>query len=69
MLMQIGDKITVKRAAQILGCSDAHVRRLVGSGIIDGEFFSGVWAVSRPSVEKYAKIQHKTGRPRGPRAS
>lgn len=65
MLTQIGDKITVKKAAQIIGCSEAHVRRLLGEGTIDGEFFSGVWAVSRPSAEEYAKIPQKTGRPRG----
>ncbi len=60
-----GEKITAREAAKIIGCSEAHVRRLAGDGIIDAEDFSGVWAIVRESAEEYAKIPQKTGRPRG----
>lgn len=65
MLNQIGDRITVKLAAEIIGCSEAHVRRLLKEETIAGEFFSGVWAVSRESAEEFAKTEPATGRPRG----
>lgn len=60
-----GERITTEQAAKIIGCSEAHVRRLAGAGIIAGEDFSGVWAIERESAEAFAKIPQKTGRPRG----
>ena len=60
-----GEKITARKAAEIIGCSEAHVRRLAGSGTISGEDFAGVWAIVRESAEEYAKIPQKSGRPRG----
>jgi hypothetical protein len=60
-----GEKITARVAAAIIGCSEAHVRRLAGDGVIAGEDFSGVWAIVRESAEEYAKKPQKTGRPRG----
>ncbi len=65
MLTEIGDKITTALAAEIIGCTDAHVRYLIKHGILDGDQFGRMWVVSRRSVEKFAKKPQVLGRPRG----
>ncbi len=59
--------VSVQTAADIIGCSTAHVRRLLASEIIAGEQLdgSGYWLVYRDSAEEFAKTQPKVGRPRG----
>jgi hypothetical protein len=60
-----GESITTREAAAIIGCSEAHVRWLASRGHIDAQDFSGVWAIDRDSVERFAKTPQKIGRPRG----
>ena len=59
--------ITASAAAKIIGCSTAHVRRLLIAGDIEGDHIepSGFWMADKRSVEKFAKTSQKTGRPRG----
>ena len=45
--------ISVPKAAELLGCTDVWVIRLIQRGDLDGFRLSGrAWAVSRKSVEK-----------------
>lgn len=47
------DWISVPKAAELLGCTDVWVIRLIQRGDLDGFRLSGrAWAVSRKSVEK-----------------
>lgn len=60
-----GEFCTVKEAAEILGCTDAHVRRLLLDGKIDGfKFTEKSWAVTLVSLRRYAATEITTGRPR-----
>jgi hypothetical protein len=50
---QIREYISVPDAAEMLGCTDVWVIKLLGSGQLDGFRLSGrAWAVSRKSVEQ-----------------
>lgn len=47
------DWVSVPVAAEMLGCTDVWVIRLIRNGSLDGFRLSGrAWAVSRASVEK-----------------
>lgn len=47
------DWISVPQAAEILGCSDVWVIRMIQNGDLEGFRLSGrAWAVSRKSVAK-----------------
>jgi excisionase family DNA binding protein len=47
------DWVSVPVAAELLGCTDVWVIRLIRNGSLDGFRLSGrAWAVSRASVEK-----------------
>lgn len=51
--------ITTKKAAELLGVTDAHIRYLLGKSRIKGKKFAGVWMVSKQSVVEYGeKIEH-----------
>ena len=60
------DPITVKQAAEILDCSEAHVRLLITQGRIEAKPFARVYLVNRASVEHYLKHERQPhrGRPR-----
>jgi excisionase family DNA binding protein len=48
--------INVPEAAELMGCSDVWVIKLIQSGELDGFKLSGrAWAVSRKSAEKNVK--------------
>jgi excisionase family DNA binding protein len=56
--------ITVKQAAEILDCSEAHVRLLITRGRIDAEPFGRVYLVSAASVAHYLKHERQLGKGR-----
>ena len=58
--------ITVKKAAEILDCSEAHVRLLCSRDRIEAERFGVVLLVNPASVAYYLKHerQRHMGRPR-----
>lgn len=60
------DPITVKQAAAILDCSEAHVRLLITRDRIEAKPFGSVYLVNRASVEHYLKHERQPhrGRPR-----
>ena len=60
------DPITVKKAAEILDCSEAHVRLLCSRDRIEAKRFGRVLLVNPASVAYYLKHerQHGKGRPR-----
>lgn len=60
------DLISTKEAAKLIGCAEAHVRRLLLDGVLIGQKLNErAWAVRRDSAEDYAKNPSKVGRPRG----
>jgi excisionase family DNA binding protein len=60
------DPITVKQAAEILDCSEAHVRLLCSRDRIEAKRFGRVLLVNPASVAYYLKHerQRHMGRPR-----
>jgi hypothetical protein len=57
--------LSVAEAAEIAGLSDGRMRQLLINGIIEGiKLNARAWAVSRKSVEDFAKIPQHMGRPR-----
>ena len=58
-------KILVAEAAELIGCSEDHVRRLVRLGQIKGERIGQVlWLVDRKSAQAFASNRPPIGRPR-----
>lgn len=65
MLTQQVSFVSVAEAAKIIGCSDAHVRRLLIDGELQGQKLNErAWAVRQDSAEKYATKPQTRGRPR-----
>lgn len=61
----LGKFLSVKEAADILGCTEGRVRQLALAGTIKSERFNGkALAIPLESLQKYAKTPIKTGRPR-----
>jgi hypothetical protein len=57
--------ISVKDAADILGCTEGRVRQLLDAEVIAGtKLHERAWAVERKSVEAYARREITVGRPR-----
>lgn len=57
--------VTVKQAADIIGCRVQHVRLLARNNEIKASRIGEkLWVIERTSAEKYAKSKKKTGRPR-----
>ena len=54
--------LTVKEAASKLGYHPQHLRRLLRSGKVKGERFSGVWMVDPAEVERIKALQRPSGR-------
>jgi hypothetical protein len=56
--------ITVKHAAEILDCTEAHVRLLITRGRIEAKPFSRVYLVDAASVAHYLKHERQPGKGR-----
>jgi len=57
--------LNTTQAAELIGCSDAHVRYMLIHGQMKGKKVSGrTWLVERREAERLAKVEHATGRPR-----
>jgi excisionase family DNA binding protein len=56
--------ITVKEAAEIIGCSNGHVRHLIDGQKLVAKKFGNCWAIEFKAAEKVARTPAKTGRPR-----
>jgi excisionase family DNA binding protein len=62
------DWITTDEAAQLIGYTRRHVRRLVETGKVNGRRFGKVWQVSRSSLLAYLRRAEKLGEKRGPKS-
>jgi excisionase family DNA binding protein len=57
--------LSVREAAEIIGCTEGRVRQLLIDKEIDGEKLNErAWAVERKSVDKFAAEPQVVGRPR-----
>jgi excisionase family DNA binding protein len=56
--------VTVKDAAEIIGCSNGHIRHLIDDDKLVAKKFGNCWAIERKTAEKVARTPAKTGRPR-----
>ncbi len=57
--------VSVFDAAEIIGCTEGRVRKLLIDKVIAGtKLNERAWAVEKDSAERYAEITQKTGRPR-----
>lgn len=65
--LEKGEYVTVEQAAEIIGCTPAHVRYLLGDEIqeiVGHKMSDRVWIVEKKSVEAYARKPQTRGRPR-----
>jgi excisionase family DNA binding protein len=58
------EPITVKQAAAILDCTEAHVRLLITRGRIEAKPFGHVYLVNAASVAQYLKHERQPGKGR-----
>ena len=57
--------MTATEAANLIGCSSAHVRYLADKGdLVCEKVGPRAWLIDKKSAEKMAKNPAKTGRPR-----
>lgn len=57
--------LNTEQAAGVIGCSDAHVRRMLILGTLKGKKVSGrTWMIPKREAEKMATTKPPTGRPR-----
>lgn len=57
--------VTATEAANLIGCSSAHVRFLAASGdLVCEKVGPRAWLIDKKSAEQIAKNPAKTGRPR-----
>jgi len=54
--------VTTKKAAEMLGVKQDHIRRLLGMDKITGRRLGHDWIVYTPSLEKYLATKSKRGR-------
>jgi len=57
------DVLTSGQAAELLGCTVQHVRRLVRSGTLDGSKHGRDWVVQRSSVQRHLANRYNTELP------
>lgn len=62
--MNWSEIMDTNEAAKALGVSPRRVKALLAAGLLDGRRFSGVWIVTRESVERRKEENPKAGRPR-----
>jgi len=59
----MGEKLTVKEAADILGYHINHVYRLLAEGdLLKGEKFGNTWMLDKAHVLQVKSLQDETGR-------
>ena len=58
----MSDMLTTEQAAEALGYHRDHVYRLLRSGVIQAERFSGVWIIPQAEIERVKALQSKGGR-------
>jgi excisionase family DNA binding protein len=56
--------VTTRKAAELLGVKQDHIRKLLGMDKIKGRRLGHDWIVFAPSLEKYLATKSKRGRPR-----
>lgn len=57
--------MTSTEAAELIGCSSAHVRFLANEGHLTGEKVGPrMWLIEKKSAQDFAKKPAKVGRPR-----
>jgi len=59
--LTLGDWITPREAAEMLGVTPHHVRYLARTGTLEARKFGHAWLVKRASVEDYAAGEHRPG--------
>lgn len=60
-----GNFVSVKEAAEIIGCTDSNVRRMIAAGSLAAvRLTERAYAVRMDSAQKAAKNPSSTGRPR-----
>ena len=60
-----GKFVGVKEAAEILGCTDSNVRKLIASGMLEAKVLSErVKVIPRKSLDRYAAKEIRVGRRR-----
>jgi hypothetical protein len=62
-VMLVTDYVTTKKAAEMLGSSQDHIRLLLGRNRVKGIMLGHDWLVFVPSIEKYVEAKSKRGRP------
>lgn len=55
------NKVTTGQAAELLKCTDRHVRHLIEVDAIVAVPWGRDWIIDRPSVEAYAATDRKRG--------
>jgi hypothetical protein len=57
--------LNTEQTAEVIGCSDAHVRYMLAHKIMRGKKVCGrAWMVHRREADRIARLQHRVGRPR-----
>jgi excisionase family DNA binding protein len=56
--------ITVSQAAELVGCTTQHLRKLAQDEAIASEKVGAIWLIDRVAAEKMAKSKPPVGRPR-----
>lgn len=59
---KVSDKLTAHEAADRLGYSVRHLRKLLKLGAIEGERFNRVWMIERSEVARVKALQDAHGR-------
>jgi len=63
----LGEWLTPREAAELLGVTSDHARYLARAGVIEARKFGHAWMLRRASVEAYAASERRPGpRPRRP---
>ena len=66
----LGDWITPREAAELIGVTSDHARYLARAGIIEARKFGHAWMLNRAAVEAYAASERHPGpKPQEPSAS
>lgn len=65
-MTQHKQRLNVKEAAALIGCSTVRVRQWLAEGKLKGrKFTERAWEIDRKSAEEMRDNPAKTGRPRG----
>lgn len=55
--------LTVRQAAEVLGCTEGRIRQLIAAKSLEAEKFAGVWLILKNDLDRFAEPA-KVGRPR-----